>query len=58
MTHKKPFKKDDKKAAIKLWKALVPLSKIRVQLKVSESTLHCLKSTPKLYDATEFFLLM
>jgi hypothetical protein len=35
----KPFKKDDKRNAIKLWKAQVPLTKIIAQLKMSESTL-------------------
>jgi hypothetical protein len=35
----KPFKKDYKRAAIELWKAQVPLSRIRAQLKMSESTL-------------------
>jgi hypothetical protein len=30
----KPFKKDDKRAAIELWKAQVPLSCIRGQLKM------------------------
>jgi hypothetical protein len=35
----KLFKKNDKRGAIELWKAQVPLSKIRAQLKMSESTL-------------------
>jgi hypothetical protein len=36
----KPFKKDDdKRAAIELWMAQVPLSRIRAQLKMSERTL-------------------
>jgi hypothetical protein len=33
------LKKDGKRAPIALWKAQIPLSKIRAQLKMSESTL-------------------
>ena len=35
----KPFTKADKRAAIELWRAKVPLKAIRSQLKMSESTL-------------------
>ena len=34
-----PFSKADKRAAIELWRAKVPLKNIRSQLKMSERTL-------------------
>ena len=36
---RKPFKKEEKLAAIELWRASVPLAKIRSQLGMSKATL-------------------
>ncbi len=35
----KPFSREEKRVAIELWKAKVPLKAIRKQLNISESTL-------------------
>jgi hypothetical protein len=43
----KSLKNDDKRAAIELWSAKVPLSNIRKQLKMSERTLRRILSFAK-----------
>jgi hypothetical protein len=43
----KSLKNEDKRAAIKLWRAKVPFSNIRKQLKMSEKTLRRILSFPK-----------
>ena len=42
---RKPFKKEEKLAAIELWQASVPLAKIRSQLGMSKATLKPIQSS-------------
>ncbi len=43
----KPFSKEEKRAAIELRKANVPLKTIRQQLNISERSIHCILSFAK-----------